>query len=76
MYAVQRGPDEASLVNTGTRKIYTVADQFKPNEVRFYYDMDPSMEPQVYIFASKVSCSGCASIQSNTCTGPVIPATG
>ncbi|KAH7699743.1 hypothetical protein AAVH_33150 [Aphelenchoides avenae] len=78
MYAVQRGPDEASLVSTSTDtpKTYSAGEQFKAGEDRVYFDMDPMLDPQVYIYASKVSCSGCTNIQSDTCTGPAIPVTG
>ncbi|KAH7721202.1 hypothetical protein AAVH_11295 [Aphelenchoides avenae] len=75
MYAVQRGPREASLVST-SKPPYTVGDQFKGDDDRSYYDMDPAPVTQVYIFASKVSCGGCANIESDTCTGPAIPVTG
>ncbi|KAH7694806.1 hypothetical protein AAVH_38142 [Aphelenchoides avenae] len=73
MYAVQRGPDEASLASTGTTKTYKIADQSKDDG---YYDMDPALVPQVYIYASKVSCHGCSNIESNMCTGPAIPVAG
>jgi hypothetical protein len=68
MYAVQEGPDAASLVSAS--KTYYLVDQYVNDVDPDIHNMNPALSPQVYIYAAKVTCNGCAAIQSDTCTGP------
>ncbi|KAH7680391.1 hypothetical protein AAVH_41234, partial [Aphelenchoides avenae] len=61
MYAVQEGPDAASLV--GASKTYSLVGQYVNDVDPDIHNMDPTLNPQVYIYASKVSCRGCSYIQ-------------
>lgn len=75
MYAVQSGTN-GILKSISTPKTYKAMDQYVNLEEMTLHDMNPLMDPQVYIYASTVSCRECSDIQSNTCSGPVIPVTG
>lgn len=72
MYAVQEGPD-ASSMTCSNGKSYTLMKQFVNDVDPDIHNMDPNASPQVYIRPGAVSCSGCAPIQSDVCTGPAKP---
>lgn len=74
MYAVQEGADGASL--TSASATYYLDNQYTCGTCIDIYNMDPTLNPQVYIYAAKVSCRGCSYIQSDTCTGPALPVSG
>ncbi|KAH7709974.1 hypothetical protein AAVH_22738 [Aphelenchoides avenae] len=72
MYAVQEGPD-ASSMTCSNGKSFTLMGQFVNDVDPDIHTMDPTASPQVYIRPGAVSCSGCAPIQNDVCTGPAKP---
>lgn len=75
MYAMQDGTCAARLVSA--TKTYYMGNQYDScDEGGEIKNMDRDLNPQIHIYASKVSCRGCSSIQCNTCSGPATPGSG